>query len=132
MKFTIKAASDSREEGVIEIDGNNIPFGVTGKNDLPSPADLLVSAFAACCLKNVERFSEFMHYNYDRAEISVEATRKDKPPMMEKISFIIIVHTNDPNINAGLLFRNIQKFGTIYNTLNAVCEINGEVLIKNE
>jgi uncharacterized OsmC-like protein len=132
MKFTIKAASDSREEGVIEINGNNISFGVTAKNDLPSPADLLVSAFAACCLKNVERFSEFMHYNYDRAEISVEATRKDKPPMMEKISFILTVHTNDRNINAGLLLRNIQKFGTIYNTLNAVCEINGEVLIKNE
>ena len=132
MEFTIKAYSNPKEEGTIEIGGTNVSFGVTKENKLPSPAELLVSAFAACCLKNVERFSEFMHYEYESADISVIATRKEKPPMMEAISFTIQISTKDQNINTDLLLRNLQKFGTIYNTLNEVCSISGEILIQEK
>lgn len=131
MNYTVKARSSRTEEGEIEVGGNKINFGVSKQNNLPSPADLLISAFAACCLKNIERFSEFMHYTYSHAEISVEAVRKDKPPMIEKISFSITVFTQEDKINVDLLLRNLHKFGTIYNTLNAVCEIEGDIIIQN-
>jgi hypothetical protein len=71
-----------------------------------------------------------MHYDYESANISVTATRKEKPPIMDKIYFTITVNTKNSDINTDLLLRNLQKFGTIYNTLNAVCEISGEILIK--
>lgn len=132
MEFTIKASSSPRHEGNIEIGEYKVKFGVTKQNNLPTPADLLVSAFAACCLKNIERFSEFMHYKYESADISVKATRKEKPPMMEAISFTIRIITDDRNINTDLLLRNLQKFGTIYNTLNAICAINGEIIAEDK
>lgn len=132
MSYSVTAVSSQKDEGKIEIGDSRIDFGVTKEKKLPSPADLLVSAFAACCLKNVERFSEFMHFNYERANITVDAIRKDKPPMIENISFLLTIKTKDEKLNTDLLLRNLQKFGTIYNTLNAVCEIEGEILIEGE
>lgn len=132
MEFKIEASSNPKEEGIIEITESNIAFGVTKQNNLPTPADLLISSFAACCLKNVERFSEFMHYEYNSADISVKATRKEKPPMMEAISFTIRISTEDQSINTDLLLRNLQKYGTIYNTLKSVCKINGEIFIEKK
>jgi uncharacterized OsmC-like protein len=93
---------------------------------------LLISAFAACCLKNVQRFSEMMHFSYDRAEISVTAERQDKPPMISRIDFQIELISADTAINEDLLLRNIQKFGTIYNTLNAVCLIEGTLKVSEQ
>jgi len=40
------------------------------------PADLLATAFAACVLKNVERFSGILPFRYDGASISVIAERE--------------------------------------------------------
>lgn len=130
MEYSVYAESSSSDEGTIEVGENNIAFGVTAENNLPSPADLLVSAFAACCLKNVERFSVYLNYSYDRASISVEAVRKEKPPMIEAISYEITIRTKDEHINTDLLQRNLQKFGTIYNTLNQVCDISGSISVQ--
>ena len=131
MNYTVKAKSSRSSEGIIQTGEHQINFGVSKENDLPTPADLLTAAFAACCLKNVERFSEFMHFTYNTAEISVNASRKDKPPMIDKITFSLTIETTEEGINTDLLLRNMQKFGTIYNTLNAVCEIEGEIVIEN-
>lgn len=130
MNYSVKALSRSNEQGVIDSGENKITFGVSKESMLPTPADLLVSAFAACCLKNVERFSEFMHYTYKTAEIRVEATRKEKPPMIDTISFLLTIKTSDKTINTDLLLRNLQKFGTIYNTLSVACDIKGDVKIE--
>ena len=130
MNYSVVAKSNHTEEGIIDAGNNKIVFGISKDNDLPTPADLLVSAFAACCLKNVERFSGFMHYSYESAEIMVEATRKEKPPMIEKITFSIKIHSKDDAINTELLLRNLEKFGTIYNTLKLACEINGDIVVE--
>ncbi|MGB7293806.1 MAG: hypothetical protein WBD99_16685 [Thermodesulfobacteriota bacterium] len=34
-----------------------------------NPAELFLTAFAACILKNVERFSERLHFAYNKASI---------------------------------------------------------------
>ncbi|UKN01093.1 OsmC family peroxiredoxin [Paracrocinitomix mangrovi] len=129
MEFTLKAVANATEKGTVQVGKNQIEFGITSDSELPSPADLLVSAFAACCLKNVERFSEFLHYQYEYAEISVNAIRAEKPPMIESISFDLKVKSLGGKINGDLLLRNLEKFGTIYNTLNKVCTINGSIEI---
>ena len=131
MSYKLTAFSSKMGEGKAKIASTDILFGVTKSSDLPSPAELLVAAFSACCLKNVERFSEFMKFDYSHAEITVEGIRQDKPPMMSKINFSITLFTNGKDVNTDLLLRNLQKFGTIYNTLDAVCEIDGQILIQN-
>lgn len=130
MEYSAIAYANSSDEGAVLIGENRIAFGVSKVNTLPSPADLLVSAFAACCLKNVERFSEYLHYQYSNSEIKVDAKRSDKPPMIDEITFTIRIRSEDERINTDLLLRNLQKFGTIYNTLNAVCKIEGEIILE--
>lgn len=130
MEYSVYAKSTPTDEGQILSGKNQISFGISKDNELPTPADLLVSAFAACCLKNVERFSEFLHFEYVSAEINVNAVREEQPPMIRKISFSLTIHSAEESINTKLLLKNLQKFGTIYNTLSAACDIEGEILIK--
>lgn len=130
LTYNLTATSSQIEEGKVSTGKNELLFGVSKESNLPSPADLLISAFAACCLKNVERFSNFMKYTYDHASISVSSTRQDQPPMIRSIQFELVVFSEDDSINGDLLLRNLQKFGTIYNTLNAVCEIEGMIRIE--
>ena len=129
MNYRLAARSSSVSQGDAEIGDNQIKFGVTKDSELASPAELLVAAFAACCLKNIERFSKMMRFEYSHAEIIVNAERQDKPPMINVIKYEIEISSSDSKLNKDLLLRNIQKFGTIYNTLNVVCEITGDIKI---
>jgi uncharacterized OsmC-like protein len=129
MNYRLTANSSEQTQGIAEISGNAVKFGVTKDSELSSPADLLVAAFAACCLKNIQRFSGMMKFEYNHAEINVFAERQDRPPMINVIKYEIEINSSDSKLNKELLHRNIQKFGTIYNTLNAVCEITGDIKV---
>lgn len=95
---------------------------------LPGPADLLVTAFAACVLKNVERMAGLQPFSFTRATIDVTAVRQARPPKMTQISYILTVETTEPEHRVDLLHRNIAKQGTIYNTLAAACEVSGVIV----
>jgi uncharacterized OsmC-like protein len=56
---------------------------------LPGPADLLASAFAACLLKNTERASQLLPFQYDGAEVDVVVRRQDNPPKFTEIACAI-------------------------------------------
>lgn len=130
MSYRLTATSSAQLQGQVQFENNQVQFGVTKQSDLPSPAELLIAAFAACCLKNIQRFSEMMNFEYDTAGISVVAERQDKPPMINAITYEIEIKSTDSKLNEELLLRNIQKYGTIYNTLNAVCQIEGNITVK--
>ncbi len=132
MTYNLTAFSSPSEEGRVENGTNKLHFGVTKGSNLSSPAELLISAFAACCLKNVERFSEYMKFNYTSSQIEVSSSRQEKPPMISEINFNLTVYSSSTEINTDLLLRNLQKFGTIYNTLNEVCEIDGKISVQNK
>jgi uncharacterized OsmC-like protein len=129
MKYTASAFSSAHNNASIHVKDTQIPFGITKEtNDsLPSPAELFLSAFTACVLKNVERFSIFMKFEYTRAEIEVKASWLEKPPRMDEIEYELRVFSNDSTINIDLLHRNIEKFGTIYNTVKLACKVSGEI-----
>lgn len=132
MEYFVKGKSNSTGQAVINAKSNEYSFGVKAdQSELAGPAELLLSAFAACCMKNVERFSSILHFNYKAAEIEVSGIRQEKPPMFNTINYTLTIETNDSKLNADLLHKNLIKFGTIYNTLNAVCEIEGQIKIKN-
>ena len=94
----------------------------------PGPAELLCASLAACLLKNIERFSEMLPFDYEVASVTVEAERQDSPPKIVGMTYHIEVATNEPDHRVDLLHHNIVKFGTITNTLAAVCEVTGDLI----
>jgi uncharacterized OsmC-like protein len=96
--------------------------------ELPGPAELLCSAFAACLLKNVERFSEMLPFAQQGAWVRVIAERQQHPPRFTTIRYELQLVTDEPPQHLELLQRNLAKYGTVYNTLAAGCEVVGNVL----
>jgi len=129
MNYHIKALSISNQDAVVHIKQSNIDFGTTSKSaeTLPNPAELFLGSFASCILKNVERFSTMMKFNYTKATIEVNATRLENPPRMENIVYDLSIYSNDKKLNSDLLKKNIEKFGTIYNTVKLSCSISGTI-----
>lgn len=129
MKYQIKASSISNQDAVIHIKQSNIDFGTTSNTaeTLPNPAELFLGAFSACMLKNVERFSGMMKFSYTKAMLEVNATRLEDPPRMDNIVYNLAIFTNDNKLNTALLKKNIEKFGTIYNTMKLSCSISGTI-----
>jgi uncharacterized OsmC-like protein len=95
--------------------------------NLAGPAEILCAAFAACCLKNVARFSEILKFSYEHAEIEVRAKREEKPPRMVEFRYSLRIRTSEDDHQVELLKRNIEQFGTIFNTLKASCPVHGEI-----
>lgn len=129
MNYSIKATSNFRNNASVVIKQTDIRFGTTpeSSNELANPAELFLSAFAACILKNVERFSQMMKYDYESAKITVNATRFENPPRMDEINYEIIIYSKDEHLNIELLKKNIEKFGTIFNTIKSSCIISGHI-----
>ncbi|AUC75848.1 OsmC family protein [Olleya sp. Bg11-27] len=129
MNYSIKATATSKNNASIRIKDTAINFGTTkdSAETLANPAELFLSSFSACILKNVERFSDLMHFEYNTTEITVSAIRLEKPPRMDHINYELKVYSQDQTLNINLLKKNIEKFGTIYNTVSQCCTIVGDV-----
>jgi uncharacterized OsmC-like protein len=52
-------------------------------------------AFAACVLKNVERFSKILSFRYDEASITVTSERQDAPPKMIRVTYSLRLVTGE-------------------------------------
>lgn len=96
----------------------------------PGPAELLCASLAACLLKNIERFSEMLPFDYEVASVGVTAERQDAPPRMVRMHYRIEVVTDEPDHRVELLHRNIRRFGTITNTLAAACDLDGDLTAR--
>jgi uncharacterized OsmC-like protein len=132
MEYSITGNSSHSGLASITAKSNEYTFGIKpNAPDTAGPAELLLGSFAACCLKNVERFSKLLGYSYDEAKIEVKGIRQEKPPMFKSIHYALTIKSDDSKLSTDLLQKNLVKFGTIYNTLNAVCEIDGKILISN-
>lgn len=129
MKHQIKASAISNNNAAIKIKQSDIAFGTTSNSAeiLPNPAELFLGAFASCMLKIAERFSSMMKFTYLKATVDVSATRTEKPLKIDEIAYKLIIYSSDENLNIPLLKKNIQKFGTIYNTAKLSCNIDGVI-----
>lgn len=134
MNYQIKASSISNQDAIVHIKESNIDFGTTARTaeTLPNPAELFLGSFSACMLKNLERFSTMMRFTYSKAIVEVNASRLENPPRMDNIIYNLTIYSNDKKLNTALLKKNIEKFGTIYNTAKMACSISGTInVIKN-
>jgi uncharacterized OsmC-like protein len=129
MNYLIKASSIADQDAFVHIKQSNIDFGTTSTTAdiLPNPAELFLGSFSACMLKNVERFSVMMKFNYTKATLEVRATRLENPPRMDNIKYNLTIFSNDKKLNTDLLKKNIEKHGTIYNTVKLSCTISGTI-----
>ena len=128
--YTVTAHTNGDGTSTAVTNGEAIRFdsSPTQGDQLPGPADLLTTAFAACMLKNVERMGELLPFEWISASVEVHAERQDSPPKMTAITYRLEVVTEEPEHRVELLHRNISRYGTIYNTLAAACEVSGEVV----
>lgn len=134
MQYQIKAASKAKQEATILIKQSEVDFGITASTaeSLPNPAELFLGAFASCILKNVERFSDMMKFQYRNAAIVVTATRLENPPRMDHIIYQLSIDSDDQKLNLELLKKNIEKFGTIFNTVESACTISGTISLTED
>jgi uncharacterized OsmC-like protein len=129
MNYSVNASISSNKEATVYIKESEVNFGISPDTEasLPNPAELFLGSFSACILKNVARFSVMMNFEYSNAELKVNAVRLEKPPRMDEIQYELIIYSEDDSLNIDLLHKNIQKFGTIFNTVKACCTISGTI-----
>lgn len=131
MHYQVSASINPARAATFTVKTSNVTFGIlSDQEDLPNPAELLLGAFAACCLKNVQRFSELLGFDYVSASIEVTGQRQEKPTKIIAIRYVVHLKSGDEKLNPALLHKNLQKFGTIYNTLKATCDVSGELLVS--
>lgn len=95
--------------------------------ELPGPAELLLTALSSCILKNIERFSDILKFDYENVSIQVEADRQDSPPKFTEIRYFVYLKTSEDHHRIELLHKNVKKFGTVYNSLSEETKIVGEI-----
>ncbi len=127
--YSVVAATNGDGTSTITTGQRQIVFDSSrGQGDeLPGPADLAASAFAACVLENVERFGEILDFEWRHARIEVTADRQDAPPKLTSIEYRLEIATGESDHRIEHLHRNISKFGTIYNTFAAACDVHGTI-----
>jgi uncharacterized OsmC-like protein len=128
-RYEARAATTGTGVAMIHTRQTVVPFDSSPQqgDDLPGPADLLTSAFAACVVKNVERMGELLPFQFERAAVDVHAEREDTPARITRISYDLTVVTDEPDARVDLLHRNIQRHSTIFNTLAASCDVTGTI-----
>ncbi len=103
---------------------------LAGRADAFNPAELLLASLAACILKGTERVLPMLEFSLRGIEVSLQGIRQDAPPRMVRIEYQIVVDTDESDQRLDLLHRNLQKYGTIYNTLAGATELVGTIARK--
>ena len=128
--YSVLAATNGDGTSTITTRKRQIVFDSSPRqgDELPGPADLAASAFAACVLKNVERFGEILGFEWRHARVEVTAHRQDAPPRLTSIEYRLEIATGESDHRIEHLHHNITKFGTIYNTIAAVADVRGTIV----
>jgi len=103
---------------------------MAGREDAFNPAEMLLASLAACMLKGTERVIPMLKFDLRGIEVALHGVRQDSPPKMIRIDYEIVVETDESDQRVELLHKNLQKYGTIYNTLAAATELGGTIRRK--
>lgn len=103
---------------------------LAGRVDALNPAELLLASLAACILKGVERVTPVLKFDLAGIEVVLHGTRQDAPPKMLSIDYEVVVDTGESDQRLDLLLRNIQKYGTVHNTLAGAVTLTGRIRRK--
>ncbi|MEU9244406.1 OsmC family protein [Streptomyces sp. NPDC048385] len=129
--YQVRARTAPGAATAIEAADQTIPVDVAWAapaSGLPGPAELLAAALAACLLKNLNRSARLLPFRYTSAEVEVTAQRQDAPPKFTAFTYELRLVTDEPERRVALLHHNLRRYGTVYNTLAAVCTVEGRIV----
>ena len=98
-----------------------------GRQDAFNPAELLLASLSACMLKGIERVAPILKFEFRGAAVRFHGWRQDSPPKMIRIEYELWVDSDEVDRRLDLLHDNLKKFGTIFNTVSAACELSGVI-----
>lgn len=98
-----------------------------GREDAFNPAELLLAALSACMLKGIERVTPILKFEFRDVAIQIPGWRQDTPPKMVQVEYTIWVDTDEPDRRLKLLHENVRKYGTVFNTVSAGCDLKGQL-----
>ena len=129
MTFNLNATRQNQNGSLVKAKETElvIDTSVSGRTDALNPVELLLAALAACMLKGVERLSPTLDLHFSNIEIDFEAHRPDLEARIEDIKYVIRVTTDAPEHKLELLHKNLQKQGTIYNTVRLGTDLSGAI-----
>lgn len=104
--------------------------GMAGRPDALNPAELLLASLAACMIKGAERVAPMIKFDLSGLQVSLQGQRQDSPPKMLAITYELVVDTSETDERIELLHKNIRKYGTISNTLDAALDLSGTIRRK--
>ncbi len=90
---------------------------VAGRADALNLAELLLAAVGACILKNIERVAPILGFKLRAVHIEVHGERQDAPPKRQRISYHILVDTDEADHRLALLHRNVRQYGTVFDAV---------------
>lgn len=103
---------------------------MAGRTDAFNPAEMLLASLAACILKGTGRIIPKLKFGLRGIDVSLHGVRQDSPPKMLRIDYEIVVDTDENDQRIELLHKNLQKYGTIYNTLAGATDLSGTIRRK--
>lgn len=101
-----------------------------GRRDAFNPAELLLAAVAACMIKGIERVAPMLKFDLRGVSVRLHAVRHDAPPRLTSIDYVLEVDTDETDRRLDLLHTNVQKFGTVSNTLRDAVRLEGVIRRK--
>lgn len=136
MSFDVRSSWISHEESIsyCETIGKNasikLDTNLHGTADAFNPAELLLAAISACMIKGIERVAPMLKFSFRGVEVKLHGIRQDVPPKMESIVYEVIVDTDEDQHRLDLLHRNIQQYGTVFNTVSSGTNLTGTIRKK--
>lgn len=101
---------------------------VKGRVDAFNPAELFLAAIAACMIKGIERVTPMLQFDLRGVEVRLQGVRQDSPPKIISVDYELVLDTDESEQRLELLHRNVQKYGTIYNTAAAATVLSGRIV----
>ncbi len=98
---------------------------LNGRADAFNPAELLLSALAACIIKGIERVAPILEFQLRGVQVRVHGVRQDSPPKMESIRYEILLDSDENERRLNLLHDNVKKYGTVFNTISPGTDLSG-------
>ncbi|MCK7497469.1 MAG: OsmC family protein [Comamonadaceae bacterium] len=96
-----------------------------GRDDAFNPAELLLAALSACIIKGIERVTPILRFSLRGLAVHVHGVRQEAPPKMASITYEIVVDSDESDRRLELLHENVKRYGTVFNTLTAGCDLTG-------
>jgi len=103
---------------------------MAGRRDAFNPAELLLTAVAACMIKGIERVTPMIKFDLRGVDVNLRGVRQDSPPKMISIEYEIIVDTDEIDQRLDLLHKNVRKYGTVSNTVAEATKLEGTIRRK--